>query len=132
MSIPIALKAGRCALARMYIDLSLAFHASTFKPGNEPDEIDGNLTLVAVAVMLGHAEGHAMNASELSVCLTMPRTSVLRRLDILIERGLIERIDDQYYLHKNRAGSVPHLDAFELILSKAFTALTPLLSKSDR
>jgi len=128
----LAIPEGRRALARMYLDLTLAFDASTYSPGHPTHDTNANQTLVAVAVMLGHAEGRAMTAQELATALNMPRTSVLRRLDALIERGFIERIDDRYYLSRKRAPKVPNLDTFELILVKAFKALDPILSRMDK
>jgi DNA-binding transcriptional ArsR family regulator len=130
--IPLAIPEARRALAEMFVDLALAFHATTVLPDQRPGEIDANESLVAVAVMLGHAEGHAMNASEIAARLTMPRTSVLRRLDALVETGLIKRIESRYYLDPRRARRVPHHDRFELILSKAFAVLGPHLSKLDK
>jgi hypothetical protein len=131
LPIPIAISEERAALARMYIELTLAFHASIFPLDQEPSELDADLALVAVAVMLGHAEGHPMNASEIASCLHTPRTSVLRRLDALVASGLILRIEDKYYLEPARAADVPHRDKFELILSRAFAVLGPHLSKMD-
>jgi len=63
LPIPLAIPKKRLALARMYIDLTSAFHASVFPPDQTPVEIDANLVLVAVAVMLGHAGGHPMTSS---------------------------------------------------------------------
>ena len=127
MTIP----AERRALAEMFVDLTLAFHGTTVPPDQPPGETDANQALVAVAVMLGHAGGLPMNASQIAARIRMPRTSVLRRLDALIEGGLIERADGRYYLSRERAQAVPHRDQFELILSKGFKGLGPLLSKMD-
>lgn len=132
LPIPIAIPEGRAALARMYIDLTLAFHASIYPPGQAPSEHDCHLTLVAVAVMLGHAEGHPMSASEIARLVQMPPSTVLKRLNTLIKHGVILRIEDKYYLEPDRASRVPHLDRFELILSKAFAVLGPILSDSDK
>ena len=131
LPIPLAMPEERCALARMYIELTLAFHAITFPPDQTPTETDANLALVAVAVMLGHAEGHPMTSSEIASCVHMPRSSVLTRLNVLIAHGLIQRIGDRYYLEAVHAEEVPHLDRFELILSKGFAVLGPYLSKTD-
>ncbi|MET3995068.1 hypothetical protein ABID65_006734 [Bradyrhizobium sp. S3.9.2] len=133
MALPIPLKLSEAcrALAEMFIDLCFAFHASTHPAGQEPAEIDLNLTLVAVAAMLGHAEGHAMNASEIAARLNMPRTSALRRLDALEDIGLLKRARGRYYLEPYRAAHTPNFDRFALILSKGFAVIGPLLSKLD-
>ncbi|WP_157790502.1 hypothetical protein, partial [Bradyrhizobium japonicum] len=54
--IPLRLSNARRALAEMFIDLCLAFHATTVPLYQEPGETDANRALVAVAAMLGHAE----------------------------------------------------------------------------
>lgn len=133
MAQPIKLRMaeGRRALAEMYIDLCLAFHASTVPLDQEPPEIDANLALVVVAAMLGHAEHHAMNASEIAARLNMPRTSALRRLDTLVQSGVLKRIGGRYYLEPYRAAHIPNLDKFALILSKAFAVIGPILSEMD-
>jgi len=131
LPIPLAISEARAALARMFIELTLAFHATMFLPRDTPKELDADLVLAAVAVMLGHAEGHPLTATEIAACLHMPRTSVLARLNLLIERGLIQRIKSRYYLEPERAARVPHRDRFELILTQGFAALSPLLSKTD-
>jgi DNA-binding transcriptional ArsR family regulator len=129
--IPLAIPEGRRALAEMFIDLALAFRGTMVPLNQPPGEIDGNLTLVLVAVLLGHAEGHPMNASEVAARLQMPRTSVLRRLEALTKAGLVERIEGRYYLEHVRARDVPHRDKFDLILSRGFAVLGPILSKLD-
>jgi hypothetical protein len=125
------LPAERLALARMFIDLTLAFHGTIFPLNQTPTELDANLAIVAVAVMLGHANGCPTTASRLAAMLRMPRTSTLRRLNTLVEHGLIQRIEDKYYLEPIRAKRVPHRDKFDLILSRGFAVLGPYLSKMD-
>ncbi|BBZ93115.1 hypothetical protein BRDID11004_59860 [Bradyrhizobium diazoefficiens] len=130
-TVSLAIPEARRSLARMFIDLTMAFHSTIFPLGQEPAELDADLVLVAVAVLLGHAEGHAMNASQIASHLHMPRSTVTARLRVLVERGLIVRIKDQYYLEPDRAANVPQRDKFELILSQGFAVLGPFLSKTD-
>jgi hypothetical protein len=128
LPIPISIQQGRAALARMYIDLTLAFHANMFPPDLVQKEPECNLILVILAVMLGHAEGHPMTASEIARLVQQPGSTVLKRLNLLIKHGLIQRIKGKYYLEPKRALRVPNLDRFELIMSKAFAVIGPLLS----
>jgi DNA-binding IclR family transcriptional regulator len=94
--------------------------------------MDGNLCLVCEAVLLGHAEGRALTATEIANYLDMPRPSVHRRLDRLIELEMIVRTGDQYYLEPDRAKNVPHLKRFVEISERAFAVLGPYLaSKMD-
>jgi IclR-like helix-turn-helix domain-containing protein len=125
---PIAHPEARRALARMYIDLTLAFHATISEANGKPD---CDLIFVAVAVMLGHAEGRPMTVSGIARLVRMPHSTVLKRLTTLIASGLVERIDDNYYIEPFHATTVPHLDRFKLILSRAFAALGPLLTEMD-
>lgn len=127
LPIPISIQKGRAALARMYIDLTLAFHANMFPPDLLQKEPECNLILVILAVMLGHAEGHPMIASEIARLIQQPARTVLKRLNVLKDRGLIQRIKGKYYLESKRALNVPNLDRFELIMSKAFAVIGPLL-----
>jgi len=126
LPIPIALAAERSALARLYIDLSLAFRSiiPNHKPTGEPD---ADRSLIAVAVILGHASGHAMTETEIAACVQMPRQSVHRRLQTLVESGLIVRCKGRYYLEPVRALNVPHKDKFDLPLAQAFEVLGPYL-----
>jgi len=52
----------------------------------------------AIEVFVGHAFERPMDLSELSRNLEMPRDTVRRRLQRLIEIGLVERIDHRYYM----------------------------------
>jgi hypothetical protein len=126
----IAMSAGCRALAQMYIELTLAFHATIYPPDKAPKEPDCHLTLVAVAVMLGHADGHPMTATQIAKRVQMPHSSVMKRLNVLIRHGMIQCIGRKYYLEPERAATVPHQDNFEFILSQAFAVLGPILSKT--
>jgi hypothetical protein len=131
LPMPLAIPEERRAVASMFIELTLAFHDTIFPLDQAPYEPDANLALIAVAVMLGHAEGRPMTSSEIAVRVQMPRTSVGRRLDVLRARGLIQRVEDRYYLEPAREKHVPHLDTFKLILSRGFAVLGAYLSKTD-
>ena len=131
----VAVAAARAALARMFIELARAFHTSTFPLDQEPTEIDADLVLVAVAVLLGHSEGNPMTARCIENLLHMPHSTTLSRLNALVGRGIIvKRANNRYLLDPDRAARVPYLDAFNLILSRAFAVLGPhldLMSKTD-
>jgi DNA-binding MarR family transcriptional regulator len=85
----------------MFIDLALAFDATIPRKGQEAP--DANLSLVAVAVMLGHAKGSPMTALQIASRINAPRGSVSRRLDVLVARGLIQKLKGKYYLEPVRA-----------------------------
>jgi biotin operon repressor len=58
----------------------------------------GDLLFTAIEVFIGHAFERPVVLSELSRNLEMPRDAVRRKLQRLIEIGLIERIDHRYYM----------------------------------
>jgi len=58
----------------------------------------GDLLFTAIEVFVGHAFERPMDLSELSRNLEMPRDTVRRKLQRLIEIGLVERIDHRYYM----------------------------------
>lgn len=124
----------RRALAEMYIDLTLALHRVllAITPQTPPPEIDANVLLVGVVAALGHAEGHAKNASEIATRLNMPRTSARNRLKILTNANCLILRDGRYYLPSTIGAAdraAPPHDSFELILAKAFAVLVPHLAK---
>ena len=58
----------------------------------------GDLLFAAIEVFVGHAFERPMVLSELSRNLEMPRGAVRRKLQRLIEIGLVECIDHRYYM----------------------------------
>jgi DNA-binding transcriptional ArsR family regulator len=58
----------------------------------------GDLLFTALEVFIGHAFERPMALSELSRNLELPRDTVRRKLQRLIEIGLVERIDQHYYM----------------------------------
>ncbi len=58
----------------------------------------GDLLFTALEVFIGHAFERPMALSELSRNLEMPRNTVRRKLQRLIEIGLVECIDHRYYM----------------------------------
>ena len=58
----------------------------------------GDLLFTAIEVFIGHAFERPVVLSELSRNLELPRNSVRRKVQRLIEIGLVERIDHRYYM----------------------------------
>ena len=58
----------------------------------------GDLLFTALEVFIGHAFQRPMLLSELSRNLELPRNSVRRKVQRLIEIGLVECIDNRYYM----------------------------------
>jgi IclR helix-turn-helix domain len=76
----------------------------------------GDLLFTAIEVFVGHAFERPMVLSELSRNLEMPRNTVRRKLQRLIEISLVECIDHRYYMMakanapQNCANSKTHED----------------------
>src|SRR6476620_11536614 len=58
----------------------------------------GDLLFTAIEVFIGHAFERPMGLNDLARNLEMPRSTVRRKLQRLIEIGLVERIDRRYYM----------------------------------
>jgi predicted transcriptional regulator len=58
----------------------------------------GDLLFTAIEVFIGHAFERPMLLSELSRNLELPRNNVRRKVQRLIEIGLVECIDNRYYM----------------------------------
>jgi DNA-binding IclR family transcriptional regulator len=69
--------------------------------------------------MIGHLEGRPFTASKLAAYLDCPRTSVLRRLQALIDMGSIERRGSRYYVAEQRFNSARALEGHAKIVSVA-------------
>jgi len=65
----------------------------------------------AIEVFIGHAFERPVVLSELSRNLEMPRDAVRRKLQRLMEIGLVERIDHHYYMTANACTGSSHLVA---------------------
>ena len=132
-SYPLACRSERVALMQMFIDLNQAIHDSIFHPDQTPEgEMDPNLSLIAAAVLLGHAAGQPLTPTEIADCIRMSRPSVIHGLRKLMEHGIVIRSEGKYYLEPERAANVPMLERFTKILAASFSVLGPYLaSKMD-
>lgn len=84
--------------------------------------------LVSSAVLIGQLEKRPMTASDIANYVGLPRTTVLRKLNLMMIAGVIARKDNTYCLAKrvlNRNAQVPGMK--RLILEAAAE-----LSKMDK
>ncbi|WP_155755013.1 helix-turn-helix domain-containing protein [Burkholderia pseudomultivorans] len=85
----------RALLARTMLDTLREFCAaylSRKRFGSRADEL-----VLLAAVFVGQAEGRPMNASKLAAYAGIPRPTVIRKLQALARRGVLERIDGGLY-----------------------------------
>jgi DNA-binding transcriptional ArsR family regulator len=87
---------------RAHLGRSLLNFMRIVRDAHAPDltlgEVGDLLFTVAIEVFIGHAFKRPMVLSELARNLEMPRDTVRRKLQRLIEIGLVERIDHRYYM----------------------------------
>jgi biotin operon repressor len=86
---------------RAYLGRSLLNFMRIARDAHAPDltlgEV-GDLLFTAIEVFIGHAFERPVVLSELSRNLEMPRDAVRRKLQRLVEIGLVERIEHRYYM----------------------------------
>jgi DNA-binding IclR family transcriptional regulator len=87
----------------------------------------GTLLLVACAVVVGHAERRPMNATKISLYVDLPRTTVLRKLEQLIEHGVVVKHGLNYCIAPERAArsSPNYIQRQTRILKSALLELAP-------
>ena len=87
--------------ARAHLGRSLLNFMRIVRDAHAPDltlgEV-GDLLFTGIEVFVGHVLERPMVLSELSRNLEMSRDNVRRKLQRLIEIGLVERIDHRYYM----------------------------------
>jgi len=124
------LSSERTALVRAILDILKL--ASSAYLGHDKLGDSGSDLIVGMAIIIGHADGKPMTATDISNYIGMPRTTVLRRLNLLIANNIVEVIDDRgrlcFVLTKINDPKV--LDNFLHIARKAI-ASADVLSKMD-
>ena len=98
----------RFALAQMCIDLARAT-----RRGFAPQEPFGNKMetfYVGLCVLMGHIEDKPFTVSKLAKYLEAPRTTMVRRLEQLIEFGVVERRGNRYFINEAVANTKQAMD----------------------
>lgn len=98
----------RLRVYRLTLELTKIMHYSIYDGMNFGATVDG--LFVGCCVGIGHAESRPMTATKIAHYLNMSRTTVLRKLDELIELGAIERIGHYYVVSERRMGRVDWLN----------------------
>lgn len=68
---------------------------------------------IGICIALGHLEGRPFTAGKIAQYLEVPRTTVLRRVQVLLRRGLIRRVGSYYFLVEERLNRAPALRCHE-------------------
>lgn len=75
--------------------------------------------MIAACVGLGHAEARPMNATKIAHYLDMPRSTVVRRLDVLVENGFIVRVGTVYLVSEQRQSETGWVRQLEILVRDA-------------
>jgi hypothetical protein len=104
----------RLAIARMCLDL-----ARLTRRGFAPQEPFGNKMetfYVGLCVLIGHIDGKPFTVTKLSNYLEASRSVTLRRLDQLIEFGVVERRGNRYFINEEVANTKPAMDVHSALV----------------
>lgn len=92
----------RLAITRLFIELSREVRVSVFGTHTVGDDMTG--VLVACAVGIGTLEGRPMTSTKISLYVSLPRTTVLRKLERLCKINVVKKAGRTYVLapaHRN-------------------------------
>jgi len=84
---------------------------------------------VGLCVAMGEIEGKPFSVAKIAGFMSMPRTTVIRRLDQLQKWGLIDRRDCRYYMNEQTLNSLIGMRSYQQgrrFLSKANEELSVL------
>jgi DNA-binding MarR family transcriptional regulator len=87
----------RAAAFRFVVETVAVCHLSWFPPGKRGSLVQTlDLIIIAMEILVGHADGDYVRASALGKRLGIPRMTLMRKLARLVKLGLIERRDGGY------------------------------------
>jgi DNA-binding IclR family transcriptional regulator len=89
---------------------------------------------IGLCVAVGDMEGKPFSVAKIASYMRVPRTTVIRRLDLLQRWGLIDRQGRQYYLHEKTLNSLIGMRSYQQVrrlLSKATEELSVLDTLPD-
>ena len=80
----------RLVLCRLMVDIMRTVH-SAYAPVSEPFGTRIETFFIAVCVAIGDMDGRPFSVAKIATYMRVPRTTVIRRLDLLQSWGLIDR-----------------------------------------
>jgi len=129
----IAVAPQRLVICRLMIDIMRNLHG-TYVPATEPFGSRLETIFIGLCVALGEIEGRPFSVTKIAAYMTLPRTTVMRRLNRLQSWGLVKRQGGRYHMQKNMINSLIGMRAYQRtrrILNKAADELAVLDSLSD-
>ena len=119
------LRPQRIAILQMLVDMMLEVREDALGATELSRGDDDTTVLVYVAVSISHGEGKPMNATKLANFTHTPRTTVLRKLDRLIELGVVRKDGHNYLLTRQRANRLTEgrVERYRKIIMRGLKAL---------
>jgi DNA-binding MarR family transcriptional regulator len=117
------------AIVHLYIDLTRALGGQARPERPERFGADATLLLIRAAVYIGTIDGRPLTATKLADYLGLPRATVIRKLQQLVQRGAIEREDGHYCTPRRRLDQIDRGDLADLV--KLIQAAAQRLTNSD-
>jgi predicted transcriptional regulator len=74
------------------------------------------------AVLLGHLRGKPITAHKIALYLSAPRTTVLRKLDLLVKLGHVEKSNSHYVVTAASAAHPPSASTFDKVVKAVIAA----------
>jgi DNA-binding IclR family transcriptional regulator len=99
----------RAIVAKLMLDTMREFGAAYLKRkrfGSSADEL-----LLLAAVLVGQAEGRPMATAKVAEYAGVARPSAIRKLDRMVKRGIVEKVDGRYLIPEHVANSARVLRA---------------------
>jgi hypothetical protein len=118
---PVEAAAERATALRLIINLVCLANDAFFKGKKN----DATAVMVGVVVQLGHAVGKPLTEAQVARQTHVPRSTVARKLEMLIKHGVITRDGKYYLIAPDRAAKLPiDLRArYAKVLLQAYEAL---------
>jgi DNA-binding IclR family transcriptional regulator len=110
------------------IDMMRTVHGA-YAPDTERFGIRLEAFFIGLCVALGDIEGKPFSVAKIAIYMSVPRTTVIRRLNQLQRWGLIEHRRRRYYIREKTLNSFIGMRSYQQvrrILSKATEELTVL------
>ena len=95
----------RLVLCRLMVDIMRTVHGA-YAPVTEPFGTRLETFFIAACVAIGDIEGKPFSVAKIASYMHVPRTTVIRRLDLLQSWGLIDRRGRHYHLHEKTLNSL--------------------------
>jgi DNA-binding IclR family transcriptional regulator len=115
------------------VDIMRTLHGA-YAPVSEPFGTRLETFFIGLCVAIGDMDGKPFSVAKIASYMRVPRTTVIRRLDLLQNWGLIDRRGRHYYLHEKTLNSLIGMRSYQQvrhILRKATEQLTVLDTLPD-